>query len=389
MPSPPRVPRLGAAELGKRHHICGLFSGPGNAADAMVPFAIEGLAAGERVVEIVKDRSALLERLAGSIDAAAAVASGQLAILTWDEAYLQDGTFDSTRMLAFIRRSIRESRALGFPAVRIVGDMGWAGSDVPGVDQLLDYEVRLDALVRRPRVVVVCAYDTHDQRTETMPAIVAAHDGALVGDTLRPRPRTAPGARPRARILAAAAVLFAENGTSRTGVDTLIEAAAVAKATFYRHFPSKDDLIVAWLEQPGTRWFEGVRTAAEARSTTPGEVIPRLFEVVAEWLEANDFIGCPYLNTALEISDARHPASTAARAYLAEIGADLETSLRGAGQPDAAALGRRIHALLAGAISLAVATRTTRPVLDARDAAVVLLGATSSPGRRRRRGPGR
>jgi AcrR family transcriptional regulator len=178
---------------------------------------------------------------------------------------------------------------------------------------------------------------------------------------------------PRARILAAAGVLFGEEGLARTGVDALIEAAGVAKATFYRHFPSKDALILAWLQDPRTRWFDRIRTQVEAQAAAPGEVIPKLFEAVAEWLEGGDFVGCPYLNTSVEITDATHPATGVVRDYLAEIGAYLEDRVAAAGHDDAARLGRELHTLLAGSISLGVANRTSSFVLAARDAAVQLL----------------
>jgi AcrR family transcriptional regulator len=170
-------------------------------------------------------------------------------------------------------------------------------------------------------------------------------------------------------------LLFAENGTGPTGVDTLIEAAGVAKATFYRHFRTKDALIVAWLQDPRARWFDGLRAQAEARAENPVEVIPRLFEAVVEWLEADDFIGCPYLNTALEISDPSHPASQPIGEYLAEIERYLAERAAATGHPDSARVGRQLHALLAGSISLAVANRTTTHALAARDAAVRLLNA--------------
>jgi hypothetical protein len=123
-----------------------------------------------------------------------------------------------------------------------------------------------------------------------------------------------------------------------------------------------------------------VRTQAEARAATPADVIPRFFEGVAGWLEADDFLGCPFLNTAVELSDASHPAAETIRESLAEIGSYLERSAAAAGHPDAAQVGRQLQALLAGSISLAVANRTATHALAARDAAIQLLGASNHLG---------
>lgn len=182
------------------------------------------------------------------------------------------------------------------------------------------------------------------------------------------------GSGPRERILDAASPLFTQRGIGRTGVDTLIAEAGVAKATFYRHFPAKEDLVLAWLRDSRTRWFHRVRAVAEARAVTLGERVPRLFEAAAEWLEAGDFRGCPYLNTAVELADPNRPPGHALREYLAEIGIYLEEQARLIGHPDPVRVGRQLHTLLAGAISLGVANRSSRYVIVARDAALALLG---------------
>jgi AcrR family transcriptional regulator len=158
-----------------------------------------------------------------------------------------------------------------------------------------------------------------------------------------------------------------------TGVDTLIASAGVAKATFYRHFPSKDNLIVAWLEDPRTRWFEAVRARAEARAESPGDVVTQLFGAVAEWLEAGDFRGCPYLNTAVELPDPDHPASPVIRSYLSEIEGYLAEILAAAGYREALTLATELQTMLAGSIALGVAHRTGSFALAAREGAIRLL----------------
>jgi len=178
---------------------------------------------------------------------------------------------------------------------------------------------------------------------------------------------------PRERILTAASRLFTQQGIGRTGVDTLIAEAGVAKATFYRHFPAKEELVLAWLRDSRTRWFDRVRAQAEGSHAEPTEKLLLFFEGVAEWLESEGFRGCAYLNTAVEIGDEDHPARRIVRDYLDEIQAWLHDVLDDGGYREADMLAKELHALAAGAISLAVARRTSAFAISAREAAARLL----------------
>ena len=195
-----------------------------------------------------------------------------------------------------------------------------------------------------------------------------------------PKQSSGEGSTPRERILSAASLLFGQSGVRATGVDALIAAAGVAKATFYRHFPSKDDLIVAWLKDPRTRWFDRVRVQAEQRAAAPKDLIRELFSVVVEWLEADDYRGCPYLNSSIELMGPAHRATASIRDYLDEIERYLQDSVAAAGYANAKPSGTTLQTLLAGSITLSVAHHDSSFALAARDAAVKLL-ATSESGR--------
>jgi AcrR family transcriptional regulator len=198
----------------------------------------------------------------------------------------------------------------------------------------------------------------------------------LVGGELRAAGVT-PRASARERILTAAAQLFYERGIQATGVDSIITTAGVAKATFYRHFPSKDDLVVAWLRDPRSRWVDVIRARIETTNTRGFEAIQLFFQAVAEWLEVEGFRGCPYLNTGVEITDPTHPAQAVIRENLQEIEDYLYSLVVAAGYRDARALAAGLQTLVAGAISLAVPRRSTASVVAAWHAAMSLLAGAA------------
>ena len=369
--------RLGGDELRNQRHVCALLDGPADADATLLPFILEGIAQHERAVHFVdgRRRMAYLETLErAGVDTKSALEDGSLRVDTWDDTYLRDGRFEPTKMVEVIRATMAEGRALGFTRTRLIGFMEWALEDAPGVGRIIDYEARLQVALRLLPDLVVCAYDIGRHPQSVVLESIMTHPVALIGGVLRPA--VGQPASPRERILSAASELFTRQGVGATGVDTLIESAGVAKATFYRHFPSKDDLIVAWLRDTRTRWLDQIRIEAEARASSPDEVIPAFFDAVAEWLAADGARGCPYLDTAIAMPDLALPARDVILGFLAEVQAYLRDRLVAAGHADPDVLAPKLQALLSGGITLSVALGDVQPAIAARAAAADLLEAT-------------
>jgi AcrR family transcriptional regulator len=369
-----RSARLGGKDLDDHRHAVALVNGPDEALDLLTPFVLEGIEQGDRVVHIVDPQlhATHVQRLrAAGPDVTAALDSGQLEVRTWNEAYLLGGRFDRAVQLAYMRGILDEGPGLGYPVTRITGSTEWA-IETETVRDLLFYEARLDELLRRRLDIVVCTYDLNHHSARTIADVLGIHSVAFVGGVLRTGGGPARGSA-RERILSAAADLFPQAGIQATGVDALIAAAAVAKATFYRHFPSKDDLVVAWLRDSRTRWIERVRAQVEEGDPDPDQRILRFFDAVGDWLEEGDYRGCPYLNSGVEITDPAHAAGAVIRDFLQEVEDYVESLLAAAGYRESRSLAARLQTLIAGAISLAVARRSGASMLTARDAAVALL----------------
>ena len=127
----------------------------------------------------------------------------------------------------------------------------------------------------------------------------------------------------RERILRTAHELFYRDGIRATGIDLLITRSGVAKATFYRHFPSKNALISAFLElrhQQWMAWFtEALHRYGAAQSVRPAGRLLVLAPVLQEWCGHPDFRGCAFINLVAELAPTAPEAIEAARAHKAEM----------------------------------------------------------------------
>ena len=155
----------------------------------------------------------------------------------------------------------------------------------------------------------------------------------------------------RARILESAYELFARRGIRAVGVDEIIDTAGVAKATLYRHFPSKDDLVLAFLERRERLWTHGwVESEARRRGETPEEQLLAIFDLFDEWFHRDDFEGCSFINVLLETADRGHPAGRACTLHLANIRTVVGTLAAEAGLREPAEFARSWHILMKGSI---------------------------------------
>jgi AcrR family transcriptional regulator len=154
----------------------------------------------------------------------------------------------------------------------------------------------------------------------------------------------------RERILETAYELFSRRGIRGVGVDEVIERAGVAKATLYRHFPSKDDLVVAFLELREQRWTrELLEAGAKRLGTGPEKQLLAIFDVLDVWFRRADFEACSFINVLLEMGP-QHPAGRAAVDHLANIRSLVRELAQEAGLRDPAAFAYSLQILMKGSI---------------------------------------
>ncbi|AFY92743.1 TetR/AcrR family transcriptional regulator [Chamaesiphon minutus] len=119
----------------------------------------------------------------------------------------------------------------------------------------------------------------------------------------------------RARILGVADELFYREGVRAIGVDTIIAQSEVAKTTLYRYFPSKDDLVVAYLEGRNQRFWELFETVVNQHLRQPKQQLLAIFIWLDELLSSADSHGCPFLMVASEFPEADYPGHQVAIAH--------------------------------------------------------------------------
>ncbi len=158
----------------------------------------------------------------------------------------------------------------------------------------------------------------------------------------------------RERLLETAYAMFSVRGVRDVGVDEVVERADVAKATLYRHFPSKDDLVVAFLEERERRWtVDWVEAEARGRGSEPEQQLLAIFDLFDEWFHREDFEGCAFINVMLEMGP-RHPVGSASVRHLKNIRAMVGRLAEEAGLRDPSVFADSWHILMKGSIVQAV-----------------------------------
>lgn len=177
----------------------------------------------------------------------------------------------------------------------------------------------------------------------------------------------------RERLVDAAEELFYAQGTRATGVEQILATSGVGRASFYRHFASKDELVVAVLQRRRKRWATAFVPRVRAMGGHPLDV----FTLLAERLEETGYRGCAFLNTLVETPDADEPAHREAVEHKEDMRLFFAELLAAHGYADdGGELSRRLLMLYDGASVVGLRERSPRAALDARGIAEVLLAAT-------------
>src|SRR5919107_1438607 len=176
-------------------------------------------------------------------------------------------------------------------------------------------------------------------------------------------------------LLETALRLFNQHGYTATGVDLIIAEAGVAKTTLYRHFDTKEDLILATLERQDEQARDAMRAFVEQRTSDPVERLLATFDCLETWFRDARFRGCPFVSAAGEHKDTANPVFRAAALHKRLTLAYFEELAHAARFAEPKRIAAEINLLHEGAIAVAQMSRTAEPARQAKRMAAQLLAA--------------
>ena len=182
---------LAGSQLGDVRHVCAFFNSDDEEYRVLLPFIKDGFECGDKAVHVINpgQHHNHLQRLAAAgIDTAASQQSGQLELRTNTETYLRDGRFDQDRMLQVFEQLASGNAKGGFLLSRIVCRMEWAAEGRSHVDDLLEYETRLNYLLPRYKDPVICTYDLAKFGGDMVIDIMRTHPMIIIGGILQRNP---------------------------------------------------------------------------------------------------------------------------------------------------------------------------------------------------------
>jgi hypothetical protein len=186
-----RSVQFAGGTLGVQRHICAFFNSIDEEHRVLHSFIRDGIEGGEKGFHIVDPelRDEHLKRLAAAgINVESAIATGQLEVRPWQEAYLRGDRFNQDAMLALIEEVLQSGTATGYPLTRLLAHMEWALLDKPGIDDLVEYETRLNYVLPKYDDPVICTYDLSKFGSSVAIDVMRTHPAVIIGGVLQENP---------------------------------------------------------------------------------------------------------------------------------------------------------------------------------------------------------
>ncbi|WP_278021806.1 MEDS domain-containing protein [Flavobacterium ginsengisoli] len=159
-------------------HICGFFDSKEQQYEVIIPYILEGLEKNEKVINILEGNrhSEHCRCLTNNgVSITEKLSSGQFEVLASENTYIKDGTFATEKMYKMLEQTLLSASRAGYESTRACGDMVWALKNLPGTDELLEYEASLNLLTPKHSVSLICMYDINSFSQSTLTDILLTH----------------------------------------------------------------------------------------------------------------------------------------------------------------------------------------------------------------------
>ena len=178
---------LAGSSLDDTRHVCAFFNSDDEEYRVLLPFMKDGFDCGHKAIHVVnpEQRADHLHRLSGAgIDTAAAEARGQFELRSNTETYMRDGRFDQDRMLEVFEALASGNAKHSFPLSRIVCRMDWVAEGRTSVENVIEFESRVNDVWRQHDDAVICTYHLGQFSGDTVVDIMRTHPMVIIGGTL-------------------------------------------------------------------------------------------------------------------------------------------------------------------------------------------------------------
>ena len=183
--------QIAPGALGENHHICAFFNGMDEHYQVLRSFIRDGFDKGDRAFHLVdpEQRAEHLRRLADvGIDVDEAMASGQLEVHPWQDGPLHGDRFDQDAWLEGFEQVLQSGPAAGYAKTRFLSQMEWALVDLPGLEEMMEFETRVNYVVPKYDDAVICSYDLSRFGASTVMYALRTHPVVIIGGLIQENP---------------------------------------------------------------------------------------------------------------------------------------------------------------------------------------------------------
>ncbi len=177
--------------FGQHRHICAFFNSIDEQHRVLRPFITDGFERGDKAYHLVdpERREEHLRRLSeAGINVQEAMGTGQLEVRPWQDGPLHGYRFDQDTWLVEFEQILQSGPAAGYAQTRFLAQMEWALVDLPGVDDLIEFETRVNYVVPKYENAVICAYDLTKFGASVVMDALRTHPVVIIGGLLQENP---------------------------------------------------------------------------------------------------------------------------------------------------------------------------------------------------------